>query len=826
MKKSLAVILWCLVLLFPFLTYADEATRYHIKGQVVDSLTKESVPYATLKISFVRAPQKAVKLLACDEDGKFQTTLTSSGKYMILMQSIGKATTQRVFVLSEKKKQLDLGKLYMQDDNQRLKEVTVTAQKPLVKVELDKLTYSLQDDPESQTNNTLDMLRKVPMVTVDGEDKIQLKGSSSFKIYMNGKPSNLLSNNPSEVLKSMPANSVKDIEVITDPGAKYDAEGVGGIINIITVKNTLQGYTGTIRANANTMGAAGGGGYLSLKWGKLGLTANYNYNYGRTPWNDSYSFREDLKNEKNHFMTQNGRSKGRGPRQYGYLEASYEIDSLNLLAVGVNLFDGKKKNISEYEVKMEDIHHNPIYNYDRYSLGESQFGSTDVSVDFQHATRKKNELLTLSYRYSHSPNNSSDQTDLENVVNYHPWLGYPQSNENKAYTDEHTGQVDYTTPTLKGQTLELGGKYIFRQSNSRTDRSIFNDSLQRWDDYSSKDSHFKHNQHIYSAYLGYSVKFKKYGIKAGVRAEGTSLNVEYAKAPEMNFDTRYFDVVPNATLSYHIAMAQQLRLGYNMRIHRPGIWHLNPYVNNMDPANISYGNPNLDSEKSNNINLNYSMFAQKFSVNASLSYEFVNNSIEQYTFVDPKQPGVFQTTYGNIGKKQRTGLFVYANWNPIPLFRIYMNGGVNYTDLKSRRDEMKNSGFSGNIFAGTQLNLPMAFRIHVHGGYFTPSVQLQGKNSDFYFMGISVNKDLLKKKLSLSVAFQNPFWKRDKMENTTTDDSFYRVNVNYRTMRMARFSISYRFGTLKSQIKKVRRGIHNDDTKANGENTQSSGQSM
>ena len=465
---------------------------------------------------------------------------------------------------------------------------------------------------------------------------------------------------------------------------------------------------------------------------------------------------------------------------------------------------------------MEDIHHQPVYNYDRYSRGESQFGSTDVNVDFQHATHKKNELLTISYRYSHSPNNSNDQTDLKDVVNYYPWLGYPQNNENKAYTDEHTGQVDYTTPTWKGHTLEVGGKYIFRQSSSRTDRSIFNDSLQRWDDYSSKDSHFKHAQHIYSAYLGYAMKIKKYGIKAGVRAEGTSLNVHYEKAPEMNFSTHYFDVVPNATLSYQIAMAQQLRLGYNMRIHRPGIWHLNPYVNNMDPANISYGNPNLDSEKSNNINLNYSMFAQKFSVNASLSYEFINNSIEQYTFVDPEKTGVFQTTFGNIGKKQTTGLFLYGNWNPIPLFRIYLNGGVNYTDLKSKRDEMKNSGFSGNIFAGTQFNLPLDFRINLNGGYFTPFVQLQGKNSSFYFAGISVNKDFLKKKLTLQCSFQNPFWKRSKMESTTSDDSFNRVDINYRTMRTVSFSVSYRFGTLKNQIKKVRRGIVNDDTKGAG----------
>lgn len=272
----------------------------------------------------------------------------------------------------------------------------------------------------------------------------------------------------------------------------------------------------------------------------------------------------------------------------------------------------------------------------------------------------------------------------------------------------------------------------------------------------------------------------------------------------------------NATISYQLSMAQQLRLGYNMRIQRPGIWYLNPYVNNADPQNISFGNPNLDSEKSNNINLNYSMFAQKFSINASATYTFVNNSIEQYTFIDPKNPGIFQTTYGNIGKKQSTGLFVYANWNPVPLFRIYMNGGVDYTDLKSDMNDMANSGFSGRIFAGTQFNFPMDFRLNLHGGYFSPWIQLQGKRSPFYFTGISVNKDFLKKKLSVQLSFQNPFWKRMKMENTSSDDTFFRRETNYRTMRMLQVSVSYRFGTLKDAIKKVKRGINNDDVKSGG----------
>lgn len=794
---------------------ADHSGSFSIKGQVVDSLTNETVPYATLRIALANAPQKAVKLLACDIDGKFETSLASAGKYIISLQSIGKAPAEKRFTVSDKNRNLNLGKLYMNEDNQRLDEVTVTAQKPLVKVEIDKLSYNLEDDPEAKTSNTLDMLRKVPMVTVDGDDKIQLKGSTNFKIYLNGKPSNLLSNNPSDVLKSMPANSVKNIEVITDPGAKYDAEGIGGIINIITTKNALQGYTGTVRGSASTLGRYRGSGYVSAKIGKVGLTANYTYNYENSPWNDSRSLREDFTATREHTLDQTGRSKRKGPFQFGYLEGSYEVDSLNLLTLGVNLFEGKMKTRSEYSVNMLDIDGNPIYDYDRRSRAESTFGSTDVSLDYQHSTHKKDELLTLSYRFSRNPDNSDDYTDIFNNHNYTQLRRYPESNVNDASTSEHTGQVDYTTPTWKDQTLEAGVKYIFRQSRSETERTVYNDSINQWENVTANDASFRHTQHIYAAYLGYVVKLNKFGIKAGLRAEGTALNVKYALAPDKNFDTHYFDLVPNGTLSYQINMTQQVRLGYNMRIQRPGIWYLNPYVNNVDPQNISYGNPNLDSEKSNNINFNYSMFAQKFSVNASASYTFVNNSIEPYTFIDPAMPGVSQRTYGNIGKKQQTGFFLYGNWNAAAFFSVYMNAGLDYTDLRSDHNDMKNSGFSGRLFMGTRFNLPMDFRIDVNGGYFSPWIQLQGKGSSFHFVGFRLNKDFLKKKLTVTLGCESPFWKTMKMEQTTEDRNFHMVSTNYRSMRDFRISVSYRFGTLKEAIKKVRRGISNDDVKGN-----------
>lgn len=820
-NKFYSFTLLLLLLTFPLYAQTNKADSYLLKGQVIDSLTNETVPYATIKIALVSNPQKPVKMLASNEDGKFETTLAAPGSYEMVVNSVGLAPTIKRFTLVESRKTHDFGNVFMSESSERLAEVTVTAQKPLVKIDIDKLTYSIEDDPEAQTVNTLDMLRKVPMVTVDGEDKIQLKGADNFKIYLNGKPSNMLSsNNASDVLKSMPASTVKNIEVITEPGAKYDAEGVGGIINIVTTRNALQGYTATLRGDVSSIGRAGGGANFSLKAGKFGLTGNYNYRYNTNPWNESGYTREIPESGKtpHSLLTQDGRAKNWGNFQFGSLEMSYEVDSLNLLSVGANLFNGKFSNKSELEADMFYETDTLLpYSYEQYGRSKSTFGSFDMNVDFQHSTKKKDELLTFSYRFSNSPNDDEGFTYLENLNGYYYRAGdYPRSNDNDAHTNEHTAQVDYTTPTLKDQTLETGVKYIMRQSVSNTITQVQDVATGQWHDDSNITSDFKHTQHIYSAYLAYALKLNKFGIKAGVRAEGTSLNAKFNKAREQDFNTDFFNVVPNATISYQINMAQQIRLGYNMRISRPGIWYLNPYVNDNDPQNISYGNPHLDAEKSHGVNMNYSMFTRKFNFNANLSYRFVNNGIESYSFINPEENNRRERTYYNMGKNHTVGIYLYGRVNPIPLFNISVNAGLDYRDMESKARNLKKDGFQGRIFANGQINLPKDFNVMLFGGYYSGWLQLQSKSNAGSFHGITLNKNFLDKRLTIGISANSPFQKNRKWEQTTDGDGFREINTNFYRQRDFSLRVSYRFGTLKDSIKKVRRGISNDDQKSGG----------
>ena len=803
--------------LFTVIVEAQVPARdvYIISGQVVDSLNNEPVPYATVGVAFEQMPAQFVNAAACDGNGKFEVQLKAPGAYVMTIQSVGTTTLVRPFTLTEADKKTDFGKLFVQEKAETISEVTVSAQRPLVKVEIDKLIYNMEEDPEAKVNNTLEMLRKVPLLTVDGDDKVQLKGSSNFKIYLNGKPSNMLSGqNVSDVLKSMPANTIKNIEVITDPGARYDAEGISGIINIVTSRNVFQGYQGSVSANAGTLGRYGGSAYLTAKTGKLGLTGNFSYNNYRSPWSNQESVSENFNNDLYYMENTTGRSKSNGIYMFGRLEASYEFDTLRLLSLGVDLYNGQSKSISERLTEMFNKSEGQEYSYERDGNGGYNYGQTGINLDYQRSTRKKDENLTFSYRYNHMPDGSENRSFTNNISgNIPPYFNLTQWYNNDAKTVEHTGQIDYFNPLTKAHSIETGIKYILRQNISNVKQYAL-DTNENWVEMPPNVlNDFEHTSNIFAGYMGYAFKAEKFGFRTGLRAEGTRQEVKFRWDENRNFNTDYFNLVPSVTVSYQLKQTQQLRVGYNLRIYRPGIWSLNPYVNDVDPNNISYGNPNLEPEKANSFNLNYSSFSSKLTLNISTDYSYVNNAIEGYTFIDPAKPDVKQTTYGNIGRSRRASMYVNTGWTPTRALRLNINGGLIHSDMRSAELDASNSGLTGNCYINAQLTLPKDFRISAYWQYLSGWVMLQGKQSGYNVTGLGLNKDFLKKKLTVSLMCTSPFSSDLQMKYSIFNNYFVRNYTSYQPIREGRISISYRFGTLKEAIKKVQRGITNDDVK-------------
>ena len=825
------------MLLIPVLAAAQNTanTSFQVKGILLDSLTREGEPYATIKIVKKEAPAKALKMLVTDMKGQFREKVPGTGNFVMTVTSVGRAPIVKDFTVKAGEKLVDFGTLYIVDASNELGQVEIIAQKPLVKADIDKIEYNVQDDPDAQSNSVLEMLRKVPLVTVDGEDNIQVNGSSSFKVYVNGKPNNMMSNNPTEVLKSMPANSIKHIEVITNPGPKYDAEGVGGILNIVTVGRGLEGYTATFSANVSNRGA-GGGAFGTIKSGKLTVSARYNYNYNDQPHNynsGSQRVMPGAVTENSSNLDYDGSSKGHDSFQSGSMEASYEIDTLRLVTMSFGLWGGGNKSDGSTDytaTSPENISAVPIYSYSAFNRSKSSWYSIDGGIDYQRLFKVKDRMLTFSYKINTRPQTSDAYTEYEIDNGYNPdWADYLKRlknlhNDGEQNTTEHTFQADYTTPIGKLHTLEAGAKYILRNNSSENDRFDADDTG-KYEYNKEQSSHYKHLNDIIAAYLGYGLKVKRISGRLGLRYEHTIQDVKYLVGRGEDFTKNFDDVVPSASIGYKLADMSNLRLGYNMRIYRPGIWALNPYLNDADPSYISRGNPELDSEKNHAFNLSYSNFTQKFNVNISARYSFTNNSAENVTRLMPdteieglKNPtgkDVLYSTYANIGKTRYASVNGYVNWNATPRTRIYMNMSGNYSYLEGS-EGMRNDGWSLFAYGGAQHTLPHDWRISMNVFGQTPWIMLQGKGSSFFDYSLSVNKSFLNKRLTLS-AFASNFFKKYMNQSSTTEGSGFVRESNYKYSRQ-RFgvSVSYRIGELKASVKKAARTISNDDVKSGG----------
>lgn len=698
-----------------------------------------------------------------------------------------------------------------------LSEISVVAAKPLIKAEVDKIVYNIADDADSKTNTLLEMLRKVPFVTVDSDDNIKVNGSSSFRIYMNGKPSGILSNNPKETLRSIPAHTIKKIEVITDPGARYDAEGVSGILNVITKGAEFEGYS----ANLNTTLMSRFqlvGGYTTVKYGKFSLSANYSFSHYISKIK-SDSYREQFNNPDETYLTQHFDLRSKTPAHYGGLEASFEIDSLNLITLSGFLNDGRNKTTYFNRYEMENSAYNPVYSYGNDIDNHDNWGYSSVKADYQRSfKRNKKEMLTLSYQYGYSPNNMNsfskitdkegDSPSLQYLDNYnHQW--------NKARGTEHTLQLDYVNPFTQQHSVEGGMKYIRRSNSSRAISEIKSGEEEAWRPSGYQPFlTYEHLQNIMAAYAGYTFNNKKWGLNSGIRMEHTWQDVDYKEGQGLDFDYQATDWVPSLSGSFKISDHQNLRLSYNLRLRRPGINYLNPYVK-ISGSSISYGNPDLESEKHHRITLAYSYFASKFNFQASLLYSTSSGGIGNYQFLDEKN--VLNSTYGNIEMSKGGGISTYIGYNPSAKTTLSVNASLYYLDMSLAKEYkdlllgLSNNGINGGIYTNFSQKFNYGWRLALSGGCGKQEITLGYYPEIFYYYGTSVSKSFGGEKLTVSLRAQNFLQPYTKTTSKQVYPDFHlKQNVRYYDNAFG-ITVSYRFGELKESVRKASRSIANDD---------------
>ncbi|MFZ5431881.1 MAG: TonB-dependent receptor domain-containing protein [Bacteroidota bacterium] len=804
------ILLFSMLCLSVMVNAAGQAATFQVKGTVTDSLTGKGISYVTITVQTANA---VVKRLASDASGKFEIALEAPGKYDLVFHSIGYNLHKNEVELAEGKPRIDLGIIAIAPSVEKIGEVTVATTRPLVRTETDKIIYSIEADPESKTSSAIEMLRKVPMVTVDGEDNIMLKGNSNFRILLNGKNSSMLSQNPKDVLRSLPASTIRDIEVITNPSSKYEAEGVGGIINIITTRRQVDGFMGRVNTGVDTRGGYNAGLYATTKINKFGFSMNYGHNLFNQPRNLSESTRENLLSETNRYTETNGTNKYNGRFNFLMTEASYEIDTFNLVSLSFMGQMGHFTGTGETMTTDFDLNRNTTRQFRNILDMKNKNGMMSGNIDYQRTFSKPDKTLTFSYKMDYSPRNSENGNEITGLLNY---MSYNQKSTNDAYGLEQTLQVDYFDPVNKTHQVETGLKYILRQNVSESDVLRLTDG--EWVRDLTRINDLDYDQHIIGIYAGYLLKINKFSFKTGLRAEGTINDGYFKSVNDTAFTNKLFNLVPYVTLSQNLDKGQNLRLSYTQRLSRPGIWYLNPFYNDLDPLNVSYGNPKLDAEVSHSFDFTYGKFSPKYNVNISLTSAFANNTIQSISTMQAN--GVRVTTYENIGTNQRYGANMYGSLRFGTKFTLNTNMGVNYLSIESNdARNLSNSGFmyNGNLNARVVPWKNGSFS--AFGGVFSSGVMLQGRSGTQYYNSVSYMQEFFDKKLTASLSVSDPFRKKMKYESTFDDPTFTQQSVNYIYNRMLRVNISYRFGQMKGEIKKARRGIKNDDLKSGGDSS-------
>ncbi len=804
MKKTLLVITTLLIIAGNMM---GQTTT--VKGVLTDKSSGESEPFATVRVFNAGKTEKPVAMFLTDEEGRFSHEVKGKGKFDIVFSCIGKEDLKQTIELGEQD-MLDMGTLYIMQNENLLKGVEIVAQKPLVKMEVDKMSYNVAEDEDSKSNTVLDMLRKVPMVTVDGQDNISVNGSSSFKVYVDGMPNPMFSSNPSMVFKSMPATAVKSIEVVTNPGAKYDAEGAAGVLNIVMNRQTpmasqsLNGYNGTIRVGVGTKQMSGGA-FLSGQQGKLSYSANVMTSYNK-PGTTTTEMEQMQDNGVQQLMTSTNDVKT--PFTMGSLTLGYQLDPMSNINVTASLNSMSMKSTGTTTTTMGGSPYGNGFSYGSSTDMKNKNTSFSGSVDYQRFLNQEHtQSLALTYQLTYSPTTTEMTSNFDSsfLTSQSSFDLTDRYSENKDKTTNHIFQLDYTMPLGTGKTLSLGSKLQLHDATS--DANYYLKDV--YDPSSSSD--YEYSNKILAGYGEFAGNWSKLGAKAGLRYEQTWQDVEYHLGNGQDFSTNYSSLVPTASLQYNLSQGSNLGLSYNMRISRPGISYLNPYVDKTNPIALTYGNPDLDVEKAHNVTLVYNVFSSKLMMNLNLHHNFVDNAISQYSFYDADN--LLNTTYGNVVSSHQTGLSGYVNYLITKNTRLLFNGGLNYTDLRSNTLAQSNNGWTANIMGGVQQTLPWKLQLSAFAIASTKNYTLQGWSGGFNLVTASMSKTLLNDKLSLSISGMVGLNKGGKLniESYNKGTNFTAHNNISVPIYGVTFTASYTFGNTQIMARQKRQSrIQND----------------
>lgn len=781
-------------LFFLFTTVLLFSQTIKITGVVTQSGNEVPIPYSSISLTNT-ANKTLIFGQLTDNKGKF-TLEVPPGEYNITVDQAGYES-----YFDQKNLQADtfLGNLSIEPTGKEkeIDAVVIKGTRPIYKVELDKKVYDVSQDLTAKTGTLSDVMQNVPSVSVDVDGTVSLRGNENVKILIDGKPSAMLGiNDTAEALKSISADMVDRIEVVTNASARYEAAGTAGIINIITKKNVKKGLTGSVQLLGGTPQLYGTNlnlGYGKEKWNWF---ANAGFRYGKNDGNVKNQYTGfDSNGLQDEYSEQDSKRKRERTSFNANTGFNFNFDKNNSLSTSV----GYKYDISNY---LSTTHYNNtafpslIQTYSERKERQNRNNyAIDGNLNFTHNFIKKGNTLTVDGNFNYNVDDSDSHI-------FDKTLGINKNNNTQ------TGfmlKSDYVLPFKEGSQLEAGVRTDFSKIKTNFSLDECTPPGNSWINNPDYTDNTNYEENIFSAYVQYGNKWGGFSFLAGLREESSFIKVQSAQS-KSDINKKYTDLFPTLHLNYDITEKSQLQISYSRRINRPRSRMLIPYKNLSDDKNTFSGNPDLDPSYTNSFELGYNMQYRVWGITPSIYYQRTQDPFQDVTISDAS--GNLNTSPINIGHENRYGGELSYNVNPYKWWRIF--GDVNLFKYESYgihsyqktdpttgnstliTENLDKNGFTWRTRLNTTLKLPENFNFQLQGNYMAPTKSGQNKNKEMYGMDLGISKDILKGQGTILFNIQDVFESRKRKTRTWGED-FYRYSDMQWRPRQFTLSFTYRF---------------------------------
>ena len=784
----------------------SQTNQGKISGKVTDATTRQPVDYATVSV-YKQGGISPFNGASTDPKGNFKIDNIAPGEYSITVDFLGyKQQKIEHIIISNAVKSVSLNAIVLSPVQNQLKGVTITASVPTVENKIDKLVYNPANDLTAQGGVALDVLKKVPMVSVDIDGNVELMGNANIRFLINGKPSSIFGASLADALQSIPASQIKNIEVITSPGAKYDAEGTGGIINIVLKDSKVQGINGSVNLSAGTR-LENGSFNLNARKGNFGANAFFSGNEQlnstaiNTTNRTSYSNTRDTATQ----LYQKGTSAFKRSGYQSGFSLNWSITPKDELTAAINFnhFGNHSIGVTNQNQSTFNSLNNSTVDTASVNNSNSRFSanSTDWSLAYKKTFSKENQELDVLYNASYG-SNTNDYTQEQGYTNVTaPTSGSMGSNPGK---DKETDiSVDYSQPVVKDFTIETGAKAVIENINNTVNTLTLNNGnyvpLQNYS--------FTFKRNIFAYYLSSSFSLFNNFVdgKAGLRYEYTNSTSDF---PNTTIPS-YGILAPSFVLQHKLDKTQTIKFSYSYRLERPDYRSLNPFYNISDPHNISTGNPDLKPELGHNFELGYNKsFAKGANIYIAAFYRYNTNDLQSFTtYYSNLRVG--DTTYSNVSLSQRynigrevtEGINLYGS---LPITsKLSIRSNMFFADrITDNPGSPQVSGFAYRINMNGSYDFGNNLAAEFFVNYRSSQKGIQGTNPAFAFYNFAVRKQILNKKASIGLTAANPFGEYVNQHSTTFGPNFYQDNLRQVPFRSFGISISYKFGKLEFKKEK------------------------